>query len=282
MTKKEYKGVNFVDNSKSPAGGLWLAGFIGSAIYFVGNVDGFWNIIVALLKAGVWPVFLINKVFELLQIQQQLFLCLRIAQAIRNTGTMEIQGELFDAEPYDLNFEYPWLKVLGVEIGQIHDVPSYLLHITPKPNTKLMEYGHDFSIIYTDEFIDDKDNRLYLSYSRSKPRPYSGYLQCVNRLDDNSNTPVLHVLPWITDMDMSVCIRLQDIEEISVYPDYAADLLAIYQDAMEDGCIIPRTLRLHGLPEDVRGEAEDLEPYMPGTYWWPEPSCIYSNEQRYS
>jgi hypothetical protein len=34
----------------------------------VGNVDGFWNVIVALLKAMVWPVFLINRVFELLRI----------------------------------------------------------------------------------------------------------------------------------------------------------------------------------------------------------------------
>lgn len=67
-TKKEYKGVNFVDNSKGPAGGVWFMGFIGAAVHFVGNVDGFWNIILALLKAAVWPAFLINKVFDLLRI----------------------------------------------------------------------------------------------------------------------------------------------------------------------------------------------------------------------
>lgn len=66
--KKEYKGVNFVDNSKGPAGGLWFMGFLGAAVHFVGNVDGFWNIILALLKSAVWPAFLINKVFELLKI----------------------------------------------------------------------------------------------------------------------------------------------------------------------------------------------------------------------
>lgn len=68
MTKKEYKGVNFVDNSKGPAGGLWFMGFLGAAIHFVGNVDGFWNSILAVLKAVVWPAFLINKVFDLLRI----------------------------------------------------------------------------------------------------------------------------------------------------------------------------------------------------------------------
>lgn len=67
-TKKEYKGVNFVDNSKGPAGGLWFMGFLGAVVHFVGNADGFWNIILALLKAAVWPAFLINKVFEMLRI----------------------------------------------------------------------------------------------------------------------------------------------------------------------------------------------------------------------
>jgi hypothetical protein len=65
MSKKEK--VKAMEKS-GPAGGMWFAGFIGSAIYFVGNVDGFWNVIVALLKAMVWPVFLINRVFELLRI----------------------------------------------------------------------------------------------------------------------------------------------------------------------------------------------------------------------
>jgi hypothetical protein len=68
MAKKEYKGVNFVDNSKGPAGGLWFMGFLGAAVHLVGNVDGFWNIILALLKALVWPALLINKVFEMLRI----------------------------------------------------------------------------------------------------------------------------------------------------------------------------------------------------------------------
>ena len=65
--KKEYKGVNFVDNS-GPAGGFWFFGFIGAAIHFVSQTEGFWNIIWALLKAMVWPAYLINKLFSFLQI----------------------------------------------------------------------------------------------------------------------------------------------------------------------------------------------------------------------
>lgn len=67
MVKKEYTGVKFVDNS-GPAGGMWFMGFIGSAIHFVSQVDGFWLVIWALLKAMVWPAYLINKIFELLRI----------------------------------------------------------------------------------------------------------------------------------------------------------------------------------------------------------------------
>ncbi len=51
-----------------PAGGFFFLGFIGAAIHFVSQVDGFGNVIWALLKACVWPAYLINRVFELLRI----------------------------------------------------------------------------------------------------------------------------------------------------------------------------------------------------------------------
>jgi hypothetical protein len=53
---------------KGSAGGFYFLGFIGAAVHFVSSVDGFWITIWALLKAAVWPAFLINKVFELLRI----------------------------------------------------------------------------------------------------------------------------------------------------------------------------------------------------------------------
>lgn len=51
-----------------PAGGVWFMGFIGAAVHFVGQADGFLNVIVAILKSAVWPAYLVNKVFELLRI----------------------------------------------------------------------------------------------------------------------------------------------------------------------------------------------------------------------
>lgn len=45
-------------------GGVYFLGFIGAVIYFISQVTGFWLTVLAILKALVWPVFL---VFELLK-----------------------------------------------------------------------------------------------------------------------------------------------------------------------------------------------------------------------
>ncbi|MEK7142600.1 MAG: hypothetical protein AAB785_00130 [Patescibacteria group bacterium] len=40
--------------------------FIGAAVYFIQQADGFWMGVLGLLKAIVWPAMLIYKVFTLL------------------------------------------------------------------------------------------------------------------------------------------------------------------------------------------------------------------------
>ena len=51
--------------SKSGCGGCaYFLGFIGAAIYYISTATGFWNGVLGLLQAAVWPLFL---VFELLQ-----------------------------------------------------------------------------------------------------------------------------------------------------------------------------------------------------------------------
>ena len=51
----------FVCNSGTGAYGL---GFLGAVIYYISTADGFWMGILGILKAIVWPAFL---VFELLK-----------------------------------------------------------------------------------------------------------------------------------------------------------------------------------------------------------------------
>ena len=65
MSKK--KKVNKVAN-EGGISAFYCVGAIGAAVYFVQNSDGFWNFILALLKAAVWPAFVVHRALELLSL----------------------------------------------------------------------------------------------------------------------------------------------------------------------------------------------------------------------
>jgi hypothetical protein len=44
--------------------GVYGLGFIGAAIYYVTTSMGFWGVVLGLLKALVWPVFLVYYVLK--------------------------------------------------------------------------------------------------------------------------------------------------------------------------------------------------------------------------
>ena len=53
--------------------GLWgfvfLLAYIGAAIYFIAHSDGsFWAVVLGLLQAAIWPVYVIYHVLELLAV----------------------------------------------------------------------------------------------------------------------------------------------------------------------------------------------------------------------
>ena len=49
------------------AGLFMLMAYIGAAIYFISRSDGaFWHVILALLQAIVWPVYLIYRLLTVL------------------------------------------------------------------------------------------------------------------------------------------------------------------------------------------------------------------------
>lgn len=47
-------------------GAIYFFGLIGVAVYYVQQVHGFWPIVLAILKAIVWPAFLLYHVFAAL------------------------------------------------------------------------------------------------------------------------------------------------------------------------------------------------------------------------
>lgn len=41
-------------------------GFVGAAVYNISVATGFWGVVIALLKAAIWPAFLVYKLFSYL------------------------------------------------------------------------------------------------------------------------------------------------------------------------------------------------------------------------
>lgn len=53
------KVTKVVDSSQ--LGWVMFTGYIGAAVYFVQQDPGFWGFILALLKAAVWPGFVVYE-----------------------------------------------------------------------------------------------------------------------------------------------------------------------------------------------------------------------------
>lgn len=55
-------------NTKGQMGFVLFLAYIGAAVYFVQHSNGFWGFILALLKAVVWPAYIIHAVLGVLHI----------------------------------------------------------------------------------------------------------------------------------------------------------------------------------------------------------------------
>ncbi len=52
--------------NQATSGAVYGLGFIGAAIFFIGQATGFWMGVLGFLKAIVWPVFLVLQAFKAL------------------------------------------------------------------------------------------------------------------------------------------------------------------------------------------------------------------------
>lgn len=53
--------------NKSTSGAVYGFGFIGAAVYFIQHADTFWMGVIGILKAIVWPGFVVYKLLEFLK-----------------------------------------------------------------------------------------------------------------------------------------------------------------------------------------------------------------------
>ena len=49
---------------QAPSGAIYGLGLIGAAIFFIGQATSFWMGVLGILKAFVWPVFLVLEAFR--------------------------------------------------------------------------------------------------------------------------------------------------------------------------------------------------------------------------
>lgn len=64
MTKTEKNFIKVDKRRDGPMGATVFLSFIGAAVYFVNQVDGFGNILLAVLKAAVWPAIVVYNILQ--------------------------------------------------------------------------------------------------------------------------------------------------------------------------------------------------------------------------
>ena len=60
------KNISCGCNCAPVSSGVYGLGFIGAAIYYIANATGFWMGVLGVLKAAVWPAFLVYHVLRFL------------------------------------------------------------------------------------------------------------------------------------------------------------------------------------------------------------------------
>lgn len=64
--KKKYSSGQSAAAMNGGGGVVYGMGFIGAVIYFVQHAAGFWPILLAILKAVIWPIFIVYKLLQTL------------------------------------------------------------------------------------------------------------------------------------------------------------------------------------------------------------------------
>ena len=54
--------------NQGPSGYIFFVAWVGALFYFVSQVDGFWNIVLAFLKSFVWPAIVLFRAMEMMNI----------------------------------------------------------------------------------------------------------------------------------------------------------------------------------------------------------------------
>lgn len=66
--KKDMDKVEYKNNNKNAGmSAVYGLGFVGAVVYYIQHAPTFWIGVLGILKAMVWPAFLVYRVFSLLK-----------------------------------------------------------------------------------------------------------------------------------------------------------------------------------------------------------------------
>lgn len=172
-----------------------------------------------------------------------------------------------------LREQYPILDALDMDVAT-YDYPRTLLRIVPKPRAREYVLGTKFESMFTDEYEEREDNIIRWDVREAEPsEPYQGFVTCIANLENQQGAPILHLVGHITLLDTSFAFHLDDVAEAYLYPHNAAEVMAMYQNAEEDGSTVIYN-RLQGWGNAKPLSVAELEPLV--TTFWPEPELIYT------
>lgn len=66
MAKRKTKKQSCKNNYNCSTNGVYGLGFVGAAVYYISTATGFWMGVLGVLKAVVWPVFLVHGLLKFL------------------------------------------------------------------------------------------------------------------------------------------------------------------------------------------------------------------------
>jgi len=59
--------IDATERVRSGSGAVYALGIIGALVFFWQRADSFWQYLLAVLKAPVWPALLVYEAFQVLQ-----------------------------------------------------------------------------------------------------------------------------------------------------------------------------------------------------------------------
>ncbi|MDQ3159376.1 MAG: hypothetical protein M3P98_04570 [bacterium] len=190
------------------------------------------------------------------------------------------QGELFpNPNPNKSRLDqyseqkYPVLKVLGVPYGKFSGFKCPYARITSQEGAGIHLTGSGWSSQWTDEYMDEEDNLIgWANEPKTCGQQHEGFIQAITSFRETKK-PMLHLLQNVTDITRSSAILLDDIVKVETYPENAARVMAMYQNAQEDGGIYRRE---NGIIVELLLSFEQIVSYV--TEFWPEPTQVYPSD----